>query len=237
MIYTYENRVRYSEIDEHAKMTLFALVNIMQDACTFHGEDSGLGLYHNTAQRRAWIIANIQTWIGRFPVFGEKLAVTTWASRFHGLVADRLFEVRTSEGELICEAATQWLFMDLDTRAPVRLPEDQIEGYGIYPEKTLTHELGKRKIRIPEGGEDRKTIVIHEDHLDTNRHMNNAQYIKIAQRYLPSDVSFHHMRVEFKKQALLDDHVIPRYTKGEDDTHFVALKNPEGEDYFTAEFR
>ena len=237
MIYTYENRVRYSEIDEYARMTLFALVNNMQDTCTFQGEDIGLGLAHNTGIRRAWIIANIQTHIERYPVFGEKIVVTTWASGFRSMIATRRFDVHTSEGELLCEANTEWLFMDLDTRMPVRIPQDQVDKYGLHPDRPLTYELGKRKIRIPDEGEEQEHFVIQEHHLDTNRHVNNAQYIRLSQRYLPLDFIPHHMRVEFKKQALLDDLVIPRYTVGEDGTHYVALKNKDGEDFFTAEFR
>ena len=235
MLYTYESRVRYSEVDEYANMTLFSLVNNLQDACTFHGVDAGVGLDYNTERRRAWIIANIQSCFLRYPRFGEKILVTTWASGFHGMIAKRLFQMHTADGELLCEAATEWLFMDLDTRMPVRIPEDQVAAYGLE-ERPLTREQGKRKIRVPDVGEELEPFRIQEHHLDTNKHVNNAQYIRLAQRYLPLGFTVEQMRVEFKQQALLDDPDIPRYTKEDEEKYFVVLRNEHGEDYFVAEF-
>ena len=42
-MYTFDGRVRYSEIDHKGTMTLPALINYFQDCSTFQSEDLGLG--------------------------------------------------------------------------------------------------------------------------------------------------------------------------------------------------
>lgn len=44
MIYTFDSRVRYSEVDHQGTLTLPALMNYLQDCSTFQSEDIGVGL-------------------------------------------------------------------------------------------------------------------------------------------------------------------------------------------------
>ena len=236
MIYTYESRVRYSEIGEDANMTLFSLFNNFQDCCTFHGEEVGVGLRHNTERGHGWIIANVQTVISRMPRFGERLLVTTWAENFRGMIAHRNFSMENTEGELLAEAATDWIFMDLVTRKPIRIPEEQ-GVYGLHPEKKLHAELGSRKVRVPKGGTQEKTFTIQEHHLDTNGHVNNAQYIRMAMPYLPAGFEVHGLRVEYKKQAMLGETVVPRHVEMDNGKCcYVELAGEDGEAFFVGEY-
>ena len=50
---------------------------------------------------------------------------------------------------------------------------------------------------------------INSRYLDTNNHVNNEEYIAMAQEYLPDDFCVCSMRAEYKKAALLHDTVIP----------------------------
>ena len=236
MIYTYESRVRYSEIGEDANMTLFSLFNNFQDCCTFHGEEVGVGLQHNLERGHGWIIANVQSRISRMPRFGERLRISTWAEGFRGMIAHRNFSMENTDGELLAEAATDWIFMDLVSRKPIRIPEEQ-GAYGLHPEKKLHAEMGSRKVRIPEAGKQEKAFIIQEHHLDTNGHVNNAQYIRMAMPYLPAGMEVHGLRVEYKKQAMLGDMVVPRHVETEDQQCcYVELAGEDGEAFFAGEF-
>ena len=44
MIYTFDSRVRYSEVDHQGTLTLPAMMNYLQDCSTFQSEDIGVGL-------------------------------------------------------------------------------------------------------------------------------------------------------------------------------------------------
>ena len=238
MIYTYQSRVRYSEVDENAVMTLFSLINNLQDCCTFHGEDSGVGLAWNTARGQAWIVADLQMQIARYPRFGERITVITWAESLRGLIARRNFRVESQKGAYLAEAATEWVLMDMIRQKPLRIPQEQIDGYGVHPDKKTEHDLGQRKILLPEEWKPEEPFSIQEYHLDTNRHVNNAQYVRLAVRYLPSDFTIHHLRVEFRKQAMLGDVIVPSLAFSEDgNSCVICLADTEGDVYFAAECR
>ena len=75
-------------------------------------------------------------------------------------------------------------------------------------------QTGKKKHRKKMCIRDRP-ITVRTEHLDSNHHVNNTQYVLMASRYLPSDFSLHQVRAEYRYQALLGDTMIPVVTKEE----------------------
>lgn len=50
-MYTFDSRVRYSEVGEDARITVNAIIDYMQDCTNFQSEDLGVGLeYHKKKQ-------------------------------------------------------------------------------------------------------------------------------------------------------------------------------------------
>ena len=73
-----------------------------------------------------------------------------------------------------------------------------------------------------------------EQHLDTNRHVNNAQYVLMALQALEQDFVPHRICVQYQQQARLGDTVFPRiYQDGA--SWAVALCDEQGEPYATIE--
>ena len=235
MKYVFNSRIRYSEVDEHQRMTIDSILNFFQDTATFHGEDVGCSLNRNIEMGCAWIVANLQLLIYRYPRFNERIRVSTWPIAFKGMIGYRQFSIETEEGELLAVANSDWIFMDMVSQKPVRVPEEQVRAYGCDPELKLSENLGSRKVRMPGEGEERPSFLIQESHLDTNLHVNNVQYVRLAAKYLPAEFEMRHLRVEYKKQAHLGDRICPHIV-GKDGKWYVSLDSPEGEAYFTAEF-
>jgi len=63
--------------------------------------------------------------------------------------------------------------------------------------------------------------------LDTNLHVNNAQYAEIAREFLPGDFEIQELRVEYKKAAVLGDKMVPRISR-EEDGYTVSLTGEDG---------
>lgn len=57
MIYTFDSRVRYSEVDHQGTLTLPAMMNYLQDCSTFQSEDIGVGLSALRERKRAWLLS------------------------------------------------------------------------------------------------------------------------------------------------------------------------------------
>ena len=58
---------------------------------------------------------------------------------------------------------------------------------------------------------------------DINGHMNNANYIRIANEYLPEGYKYNNVRVEFKIPARFGQSLVPQTLSTADGTFFVEL--------------
>ena len=55
MKYSFDSRVRYSEIGEDKKLTLNSIINYFQDCSTFHSEAAGVGMDFLADKHQVWV--------------------------------------------------------------------------------------------------------------------------------------------------------------------------------------
>ena len=72
-----------------------------------------------------------------------------------------------------------------------------------------------------------RSIVVSDEHLDTNNHVNNAQYVAFATTQLPADYKADIFRAEYKMQSKLGDILYP-VVKKSDDGYIVVLIDEDG---------
>jgi len=233
MSYEFTSRVRYSEIGPDGRLTLSGLVNYLQDCAVFHSESIGYGPEVWARRQASWIITSWQIVINEFPKLAEEVTTKTWSYFLAGMEGRRNFTIRGSDGRLIAYVDSKWFFFDMQKQRPVHIPQAEIDGYGI--EEKLEMESAPRRILLPEDCAVRRTFKVRPTHLDTNRHVNNEQYISMAAGYLPLGFVTHELRVIYHRQAKLGDIICPkvgRTGKG----YVVSLDNEEGIPYAIAEF-
>jgi acyl-ACP thioesterase len=92
-----------------------------------------------------------------------------------------------------------------------------------------------RKIALPEAMEPQKSFPVEVYHLDTNHHVNNGQYVKMAGLYLPKDFEIAQMRAEYKKSAVLGDLICPAVCE-ENEKVVVSLNDEAGNAFAVVEF-
>lgn len=227
-MYSYDTRIRYTECANDSELTLPALVNLFQDCSLFHSEDVGLGLDYLAHSRTAWFLLNWQVVVERMPVFGERVKVCTQPYDFKGFYGSRNFWLEDESGTTIVKAATLWSYMSLETLRPVRPDAAQMARYGTG--EKLEMDYAPRKLAVPDNLEARGTIAVRPDMIDTNRHVNNGQYISIAMSLLEQDrpsVKVRQMLAEYKKSAVMGDTFHP-YTGWQAGRYYVCLKDDEG---------
>lgn len=233
MIYQFDSRVRYSEVDEQQKMSLVSIINYFQDVTTFHSEAIGLGIEHLKKTSRAWMLSAWQIEINRLPVFGENIRVQTWPYGFNGFYGDRNFTLMDENQELLVYANSLWIYVDVLTGRPVKVSEEEIEGYRL--EEEMPMEKAPRKIRLPQGGWKAEPVQVQKHHLDTNMHVNNGQYVLMAQGFLPEGFFVKQIRVQYCKAALLHDTIVP-WVYEEEKSVSVALSDESGRPYAVVRF-
>lgn len=232
-MYTFDSRIRYSEIDHHRTVTLPAIINYFQDCSTFQSESIGYGVDRLKKEGRAWILSYWQIVVDRYPELGEPVKVCTWATGFKGFLGDRNFQMLDEDGNRVARAYSVWAYMDMKKGRPVRPGEEEISAYGV--EEPLEMEYAPRKIILPENTVEGESFRVRKYHIDTNEHVNNCQYVQMALEALENEINVRQVRVEYKKSAVYNDSILPKAAI-EDERTVVELCDPEGKPYAVVEF-
>lgn len=233
-MYSFDSRIRYSECDGNCKLRMDALMNYFQDASTFQSESLGVGFSYLVPRNLVWVLVAWQVEIYRYPALGEEVEIGTLPYDFKGFIGSRNFWMKTKTGELLAQANSIWTLLQFDSMKPVLPPADMLDKYPVEPRLDMNYE--GRKVAVGDGGSYEEPTVVQRQHLDSNNHVNNAQYISIALQYLPEEFPIGHLRAEYKKQAHLGDVLVP-YVIIEENKIIVSLRDDAGAVYVNVECR
>ena len=231
--YMIDGRVRFSEIDHTRKITVPSIINYFQDCSTFQSEDIGVGLDVLSKKKKAWILTYWQIVIDHYPKMNDKIQVSTWASKFRGMLAERNFCMTDENGEKAAYAQSVWVYMDVEKGRPVRPDQDELDAYGQCEPLEMDYE--SRKIALPEESMSLEPFPVRRYHIDTNEHVNNCQYVQMAMDYLPANYKIYQMRAEYKQQARLNNQIFPGKAEADGVTK-ILLNDRNNEPYAVVEF-
>ena len=226
-MYSYQTRIRYSELDETGYLKTESLLDYFQDCSTFHSEDIGLGVEYLKEQHLVWVLSSWQIVIERYPALGEIVTVGTAPYSFKGFIGYRNFLMEDEKGKRIACANTIWSLIDTENARPRRATEEMLEIYVVEPK--LDMDYAPRKIALPEGAVEGEEVIIKPHHLDTNHHVNNGQYVRIAMDALEKKEPVRQLRAEYRKQVFLNDVLIPYVAEAQTGIYVVALKDKKGD--------
>lgn len=224
-MYSYESRIRYSELDETGHLKIEALLDYFQDCCTFQSEDIGCGQSYWKENHLAWVMSSWQVIVDRYPLLGKVVTIATAPYDFKGFIGYRNFLMTDQEGNRLACANTIWSLIDTQTGKPVRPSQELIAHYVL--EKKLDMEYAPRRIDVPGELLKGESVVIRKHHLDTNHHVNNGQYVRIAMDSLPKACEIKQLRAEYKRQSYLGDTLIPYVVSSGEGKYVVVLKDLE----------
>ena len=145
--------------------------------------------------------------ISDLPRIGERIVVRTMPYELKGFFGLRNFILESTDGRRMAWANSVWTNINTRTGMPERLTEADTSGY-VLDEK-LDMPYAPRKIALGSPWEMREPFTIMRHLLDTHHHVNNCQYVRMAEDYLPAGRQVRQLRVEYKKQAVLGDVLYP----------------------------
>lgn len=226
-MYQFQSRIRYSEIGENEELTLESLLDYFQDCSIFHSEDIGLGLSYLSEIHQAWMLSAWQICVNRYPRLCEEIIIGTAPYDFKGFLGFRNFEMKTTDGEVLAYANSIWTLMDAERMLPAKPDQNMLDGYVLGEKYDM--EYAPRKISLPANAMPAESFLVRPHHLDTNHHVNNGQYVRMAMDFIPKDFFVTQLRAEYKEQAVLDDCVYPLVAKNKDATIYTVSLNNENE--------
>ncbi len=224
-MYTFDSTIRYSECTESLELSLVGLVDYLQDCSVFQTEHLGLGFDHMARNHFAWFVSAWQIQVERLPRLGEHVTVGTNCHSLGRTQSGRNFCMWDESGERIVMADSLWFTFDTEAKSPCKIPSSE-EKY-LTGEEPLPLPKTRRKLQVPEGGDPLAPIEVTRHHLDNNGHMNNAQYVAIAEDcVLERDPGFrlHRLLAQYRHMALLGDVMTP-VVHPVDNGYVVTLEN------------
>ncbi len=233
MGYQFESRIRYSEVGQDRKQTIVSLVDYFQDVSIFQSEDCGVGLDFMDEHNCVWLLSFWQIDIVRRPRLGERVISQTFPYEFKAFYGNRNFALLDENKDCLSKANSVWVLIDLNTGKPMRVLPEFVKAYGLDPKFDM--EYLPRKIKVPEKGERMEEIIVGEHMIDTNHHMNNGQYITLAEEFVPEGFEVKRLCVEYCQQAHLYDTLVP-YVVREENSVTVSLCDKKDAPYSIVKF-
>ena len=165
--FTATRQVRLGDATAKGRLRLDALVRYLQDVAADDSADSGL------PDAGAWVVRKTVVEVVRVPRYGERLEITTFCSGTGSRWAERRTSVTGDRGGSV-EAASLWVYVDLATGRPRRLPAAFEDLYG---EACAGRQV---KARLVHGEPPAEAAVepwpLRATDFDVLGHVNNAAY-------------------------------------------------------------
>ncbi len=223
-MYTYNKKILFSDIDQGARMSLAGIMNALQDCVNINSESIGKGIDYLLKTRRTWFAINWCIEINRYPKMFEDVLVKTWPYEFSSSMGFRNVIIEDSTGEVIVAADSIWTLVDLDTGRPIRITDEDSNGYDL--EEKYPIENPGRKIKLPKEFEFIDTVTVKKSDIDYNGHMSNGKYIQLADEYTPLESYPGKIRVEYKSQSRLGEQ-LEVYKFCEDNKTIIKIQGKE----------
>lgn len=232
-MYRFQSRIRYSESDCSGRLSLPGLLDYFQDCSIFHSEELGLGVEYLKDKELIWALTSWQIIIKRYPKQCEPVAIGTAPYDFKGFIGYRNFWMWDEKGEEVAAANSIWSLIHMGSGKPAKVPLEMLEKYVLSPKAEM--EYAGRKIVFEGEGKREAGLSVMAHHLDTNLHVNNGQYVRMAMDYLPEGFSIGQLRAEYKKQAVMGEEIYPVIYETVNKTG-VSLQDAAGTAYCNVEF-
>ncbi len=209
-MYSLNYKVTTSTCDSEGRLKLYSALQMMQD-CSEMWIDSEPGVKrYFEEQNMTQLLASRQVEIIRVPEYKEQLTVTTSVYGMKPMFGFRNTFIYDAEGQPCYRTWSMGAFVDKSEGKLKRVDAATIASMKLKQQLEMNYK--DRRIILPKdesAGEKCVPVRVQRADIDYNRHMNNANYIRIAMELLPEDFKVKGLRVEYRVAAKLDDMLLP----------------------------
>lgn len=225
-MYTYETVVGYSRTDHSRKVPVYEIMNYMQDCSNFQSKALGVGLDYYKEKQRAWFLLAYELQLLQPIRLGQKIVVGTAPTDFKGLYGTRQFFIQDDKGNYLVKANTLWTLMDLSARCPVRITEEDTKHFEM--ETVFDMEPVQRKLKLSGQKEQKEVFRVLKTYIDSNGHMNNADYMRVAAEIIPEDFQWNRLQINYRKEVMAGEKMIA-FIHNEENGLGISFENQAGE--------
>ncbi|MCE5170637.1 thioesterase [Paenibacillus profundus] len=215
---------------------LSTLLEWMQRAADAQIASFGVSLDELIGQGMAWMLVTVDVELQRLPRYGETIEIETWSKGAKGVQWQRDYQIYGPDRELLAEARTVWVLVDLNKRRilrasafPYEIPVNAEDSVGEAPHKadipadTVLEHAYDLKVRLSS--------------IDMNGHLNNARFADICldaltQKQLERGIARFH--ITYHQEVAPGDEMTVLRSDGDGASYFICGTSAEGSRFFDA---
>ena len=195
-MYSLTYKVTTSTCDSEGKLKLYSALQMMQDCSEMWIDSEPEVKNYFLQQNMAQLLATRQVEIIRVPDYKEELTVTTSVY------------VYDAQGKPCYKTWSMGAFVDKAAGKLKRVDDTTIQSMTLEPQLEMSYK--DRRIILPkDGGEVLEPIKVLRADIDYNKHLNNANYVRMAMELLPENFVVNGLRVEYRVAAKLGEMLVP----------------------------
>ena len=238
-MYSLTYKVTTSTCDSEGKLKLYSVLQMMQDCSEMWIDSEPEVKDYFLQQNMAQLLATRQVEIIRVPDYKEELTVTTSVYGMKPMFGFRNTFIYDAQGNPCYKTWSMGAFVDKVAGKLKRVDDATIQSMKLEPQLEMNYK--DRRIIQPKGrsseshpslledgrvateldkvkteGEVLEPIKVLRADIDYNKHLNNANYVRMAMELLPEDFVVQGLRVEYRVAAKLGDCLTPTIYKTAD---------------------
>jgi medium-chain acyl-[acyl-carrier-protein] hydrolase len=197
MIHTYSQSFQISSFDLNPNATarLTSIANYLQEMAYQHAKRLEWGFHDLEKKNVAWVLSRFHLKLYQLPGWDDTITIETWPRGVDRLFAIRDFKITNKSGDLIGDATSYWLIVDINTHRPTRITEDIIKI--VTREETVFNAKSEKLEISGELSEVYKRKVSFSD-LDIVGHVNNVKYMEWCMDAIPLEIHLNHELAELE---------------------------------------
>ncbi len=183
--YTRRFRVRSTDCDALGYVNHAVFARYLQETAIEASTDGGYDSARYVELGASWVLRRSRIDYLRPLRYGEEIDVTTYVVSFRRVRSQRNFEiVHCGDGAQVTQVATDWVFIDRQTGAPTRIPDDALAIFlpdGPDPNAQLILDAPRLPGAAPSNSY-RSTRRVNYYEMDEYQHVNNAVYLNYLEQ-------------------------------------------------------
>lgn len=192
--------IRASEVSPEGRATLPSICYLLQEVAGNNALELNFDISQLKEKNLTWILHRLHLKMDTFPKWRDAITIETWPTGGNRLRAYRDFRIINNYGDEIGRCLSYWLMLDLDTRRPVRIPNEVL---AMAPDQS-EHVLAVKQDRLNPSlvsADNSIMFDVRRSDLDMNRHVNNVKYIEWALAVLKEPEAVHEIDIEFRAEC------------------------------------
>ena len=192
LIQTDTYTLRGYECDAFGRLSVPALMNLMQESASLNAVSYSIGIGDLQARGYGWMLMRFRLTMHRYPRFGDTIRVSTYPTAVEKYFIYRDFQITADDGTLLAEATSTWLVFSMEKRAMAPLP-DFIRQIPLPPAIDPMPKLPLKPAfqTQPFAPAQEQTVQVGWFSIDQNQHVNNVTYIQWLLEQLGNNVLGH----------------------------------------------